>query len=558
MAVGQERRPTRPETARWDLLAALALLAIGLGVRWLYVRAVAFPPLDDPAFYLTSAKNLVAGRGLVIDALWSYQLLPATVTHPSHEHWMPLTTGVIASAFTLMGSSLRAGQLPGMILGALLAPFTYLAGRRALPCATSNRRSGGSRNRWTALGAALLIAVNATLGYQSASADSSAPYALLAAGALLAASAARATRFGAIVTGMLAALAYLTRSDGLLLLAAIPLAWWLLPASPGRHRQEKEPEEGQPHAETAAPTARRRPGLAAAAVMVLAFALAIAPWLARNQYAFGTPLPASVLSQARLYDYVDTFNLALPTWDSLFARGRQALCLQRAEALLHNGGVFLLSTFPWGLLALPGVWLLRRERAFSLPFVYGLLLFLATAIVFPVSTVSGTFYHSLGAVAPFLALAALYAVQWASEHLGRAHNLARPLLAGILAGLVVLAGAQTALTLPTIAKRHQAEGEQFGAVAAWLDQNAAPGSVIMTTQPYSLNYASGYPAIVLPGNEPPDAAWQAAQRYGARWLVITQTFGRYPDILHQDPDPRFRLVDSISGAEIYAIEGGQP
>ncbi|NIV40222.1 MAG: hypothetical protein GWN58_65715, partial [Anaerolineae bacterium] len=53
---------------------------------------------------------------------------------------MPLTTAVIASAFVIqralsgvLEASLEIGQIPGLILGALLAPLTYLFGRRALP-----------------------------------------------------------------------------------------------------------------------------------------------------------------------------------------------------------------------------------------------------------------------------------------------------------------------------------------------------------------------------------------------------------------------------------------
>ena len=80
----------------------------------------------------------------------------------------------------------------------------------------------------------------------------------------------------------------------------------------------------------------------------------------------------------------------------------------------------------------------------------------------------------------------------------------------------------------------------------------------MTDATYSLNYASGHPCIALPGNEPPDSAWQAAQRYGARYLIVTQDFGLYPEILTTQPDPRFRLVAETHGSQIYAIGGGQP
>jgi hypothetical protein len=66
---------------RLDLLLLAILFGLGFGVRLLYSRAVVFPPLDDPAFYLTTATNLISGRGLVVDVLWSYHGSPMNVTH---------------------------------------------------------------------------------------------------------------------------------------------------------------------------------------------------------------------------------------------------------------------------------------------------------------------------------------------------------------------------------------------------------------------------------------------------------------------------------------------
>jgi hypothetical protein len=159
---------------------------------------------------------------------------------------------------------------------------------------------------------------------------------------------------------------------------------------------------------------------------------------------------------------------------------------------------------------------------------------------------------------PFLALAAAYAVQQGVHRTIKNRERAGTIFAAVTAGLLVLAAAQVIITLPAVAERHQAEKEQFEAVAEWLTRNANPGDVIITTQPYTLNYVSGRPSIVLPGNEPPDSAWEAAQRYGARFLVITQTFGQYPEILHQQPDPRFRLLEASETTEIYEIGRAQP
>jgi hypothetical protein len=562
-----ESQSTRRISAVLDLIIVILLFAVGLGVRYAYANKVVFPPLDDPAFYLSTAENVVKGRGLEIDALWSYQFPFSKVTHPSHEHWMPVTTGLMAAAFALLDTSLRTGQLPGLLAGALLAPLTYLFGRRALPEGGQPADSLVGGNRGVAVGAALLIAISATLGYQSASADSSAPFALLAAWALTIAVRPPGEEGSYLGVGLLIALAYLTRADGLLLLVAVPLAWWLLPPPPRRPVEPPDSPTAQlvwehwPREGGVAETEERSlgPSLSSLLDLLVAFAIVVAPWLIRNFLAFGTPLPSSVLSQAWLTDYVDTFNYwTQPTWQTLVAQGWQAILVQRGEALLHNGSVFLLSTFPWGLLALPGLWLLRSRWSFFPPLVYGLLLFLVTALLFPVSSTAGTFYHSLGAVMPFLALAAAYAVQQGMQRTIKNRERAAMIFWAVTAGLLVLAAAQVRVTLPAVAERHQAEKEQFEAVTEWLTRNANPGDVVMTTQPYTLNYASGRPSIVLPGNEPPDAAWEAAQRYRARFLIITQAFGRYPEILHQQPDPRFRLLEATETTEIYEILGEQP
>lgn len=548
-----------------DLVLLGVLFVASLGVRWQYARAVVFPPFDASAFYLITAANAVEGRGLEIDVLGSYQVPFPAVTHPSHERRMPLTTAAIAAAYALQPffsgaseASLETGQWPGLILGSLLAPLTYLAGRRALP--------QGKGNRWISLGAALLIAVNGTLAYQSATADSSAFFAFLAAGALAVAVRQPGERGGYLGAGMLVALAYLTRADGLLLLLAIPLAWWLLPmparravelpeTPAGRLAWEKWPRQ---QGERSDQPLFLGPGLRHVVDLIVAFALIVAPWLIRNYLAFGTPLPSPVLAQAWLSDYVDNFNyLAHPTPQTWLAQTWSVLFDQRLQALAHSGQVLVQGTFPWGVLALPGLWLLRREWSLFPAIVYGLLLFFGTALLFPISVLSGLFYQAVGAVLPFLALATVYLIYRVSQLLGRQPPIAATIGATVTVALLLLAGWQAVRTLPDVRERSLEDGSRFHAVAAWLSENTATGAVVMTDATHQLNYASGHPTIALPGSEPPDAAWQAAKRYGASYLVVTQEFGLYPGILTAQPDPRFRLLAELEGSQVYEIGGGQ-
>ncbi|MFN2186442.1 MAG: hypothetical protein ACK2UU_20865, partial [Anaerolineae bacterium] len=523
------------------------------------------PPSDASAFYLTTAANVVEGRGLEIDVLGSYQLLFPAVTHPSHERRMPLTTAAIAAAFSIRRAlsgaweiTLEVGQWAGLILGSLLAPLAYLFGRRAL--------SRGKSNRWVSLSAALLVAVNGTLAYQSATADGPALFALLAAGALAVAVRQPGERGGYLGAGMLVALAYLTRADGLLLLLVIPLAWWLLPiparsaadlpdTPAGRLAWENWPRQ---QGERRDQPLFMGPGLRHLVDLGVAFVLIVAPWLIRNYLAFGTALPSSFISQVWLGNYVDNFNyLSHPTPQTWLAQTWSVLLDQRVQALAHAGQVLLLGTFPWGVLALPGLWLLRREWSLFPSLVYGLLLVFGFALVFPISVLSGLFYYSFGAVIPFLALAAAYSIYRGSQLLGRQPQLAAIIGATATVVLLLLAGWQIAQTLPVVRERNLVEKSQFEAAAAWLSQNTAPGAVVMTDATHQLNYASGHPTITLPGNEPLDSAWQAAERYGARYLIVMQEFGLYPEVLTAQPDPRFRLLAEVEGSQIYEIGGGQ-
>ena len=107
-----------------DFWICILLFSLALLVRLFLAARIVFPPLDDPSFYIQTARNLVAGRGLVIDVVWS-QFVPFTsVTHPSHEFWMPLTTFLMAIFIRLFGDTLLVAQLPDVIAGALLPVLT--------------------------------------------------------------------------------------------------------------------------------------------------------------------------------------------------------------------------------------------------------------------------------------------------------------------------------------------------------------------------------------------------------------------------------------------------
>jgi hypothetical protein len=490
-----------------------ALFAAALLIRLSLALQLPFPPLDDPAFYLQTARNLTAGRGLVSDVIWSYQFLFPAVTHPSHEYWMPLATLLMAPWISLFQAT-EAAHLSGVICGALLAPLTYWLGLRTAAC-----------SRWVASGAALLVVGSVSLVYQSASFDSAMPFALCAGVALIAGGLAveRAAWRWALLSGLASGFAYLARSDGLLVLICVGAVMWLQIA----------PRRG---------VWRLWLGLAFGAVLL------ILPWWWRNWAVFGVSQPVSPGAAIALQDYAQLFSWdAAPTLAQLWARGLPFIIDLRVQAVLHNINVWLLMTFPFGLLGVLGL-LRERRTVFRLGFIYGVTLLLVTALFFSVPTLFGLFYHSSSAVVPWLAVGSMALLRrlWLRRPL-------RLIAVGLAVGVSMLLLAQWALALPAVIADSEQNQARFAEITRWLRLNVPADQPILTTQANTLNYASGYPALSIPVAQDAAVLRQVADRYGVRYVVVTERNGQYPQALDQ-PAARARLIAEFPETSIYELE----
>jgi hypothetical protein len=494
--------------SRADVWIVLVLLACAWAVRLLFASHLVFPPLDDPAFYVQTARNLAAGRGLVSDVLWSYQFPFPQVAHPSHEYWMPLATLLMAPWIRALGDGQLVAQLSGTLCGALLVPLTYALGRMVEP---TDRRK--------ALLAAGLVLFGALPIYQSASTDSAAPFALAAAAALIAG--ARAAETGswrwAVGAGLLAGSAYLARSDGLLL---PPLLAGMLVA--------------------------RRRGWILAGLLLAAFALPVVPWWLRNLAAFGITQPVSPLIGAALQDYPQLFNWRdPPTLAGLMGRGAAFAAALRGQALIHNLGVWALIAFPYGVFGWLGC-LDRRRTVLWLGLAYALLLALTTALVFSVPTLAGLFYHSAGALLPWLAVGS---VQVVAALAARRASLGLA-LAALTAALVV---AQGVIALPAAVRDARLNQAKFARAATWLGEHARPDEPVIASQAHSLNYTSGRPSLSLPAGQGLESLRDLACAYRARYVVLTESFGRYPDVLDERLGLEVLLRLDEPGLRIYEL-----
>jgi hypothetical protein len=184
-------------------------------------------------------------------------------------------------------------------------------------------------------------------------------------------------------------------------------------------------------------------------------------------------------------------------------------------------------------------WLvLRRSPAFraggalNVLLLGGLLTFLATAIVFPVATLWGTFLHASGPLLVALSICAVLgadaAVARIREWRGWSRENAWLAPASLLAVAVPLAALEgVALANQSVHVRDRVE--EVAAAARALPA-VTQGGPIVSDHPVWLSDALGVPALALP-DEDASSVDDLVARFGARLVIVLDERGRYPDAL---------------------------
>src|SRR6187551_5736 len=176
-------------TRREAWLTALAIFGVALVARALVAGQIVFPKPEDTAYYVGVARNLLEGRGLISDALWSYGTPPLEFPRPAFEVWLPLPSLLAAAPIALLAGSapisleaaMRAAQVIPVLAGAILS---VLAWRLAADVAAERGLPAG-RARTLAIGTGLASAVYLPLLLHAALPDSTVLFGALALGACL-------------------------------------------------------------------------------------------------------------------------------------------------------------------------------------------------------------------------------------------------------------------------------------------------------------------------------------------------------------------------------------
>ena len=547
---------------REALLSAGLVFLVALAVRAWAATQITFPRPEDVAYYVGVSRNLLEGRGLTTDAIWSFQTPPLSFPRPAFEVWLPLPSLLLAIPMAIFGHTFAAAQVASVVVGSIVAVLAWwlaadVAAARGMP---------PGRARTLAVGTGLTAAVYLPLVLGSVQPDSTMPFAALSLLACILM--ARMSRHGArlrdlFVLGALLGLAALTRNEAAWLALTWAIVAWRL-----AHRSAVDPALAGVSVGSRFDRRFTRWFILVAPAAVMAM-LVFGPWAYRDWVEFGSPFPGQALTNALSLDGRDIFAWQVqPTLSRYLEAGLPRLLELRWIGTVHNvTGVLLYLGVPLSILGLVGLpSLLRarrhpaaaadtdREAAHAAPtplhdplrplLLFSILTFAVASLVFPVSTTWGTFLHAAGAIHVLLVISALLVldrvIEWVGDRRGWTNPVAWLGPAFAIAGCMLFSIA----VLPSDGQSARNTATRYAAIAAAFDGSApggAPSGIDLATEtgpvisdfPIWFAEATRHRTLGLP-NEGADSILDLARSFDppARLLVVgADNQGIWPSLI---------------------------
>ncbi len=520
---------------------AILLYGVAVAVRLVLVAAFPDPAYPDSFYYVDVARAMARGDGLSVDFIWIFAdvggRIPAEplLPIPSNAHWMPLASLVQVPFIWLLGPTAWASALPFAILGAIAAPLTWAVARDA------------GANPRVAIAAGLLVALPVLSTVFMVQPDNFSLFqplvlASLWLGARGLRGSARGLRGSArglrgsarglrgssrafVAAGLFAGLATLSRNDGVLVLGALGLAFLWVRLRGWRTRDDSR-VEGDVRSGGEARENSPAVSLVTAIGAVIAFAVVMVPWYARQLATFGTLSPSTASGKVLYIRSIEEWNsIATPaTLERLLAMGAGPLLATRLAGL--TAALTIYTTVIAGFVLVPfmllGAWARRRSEAFGPFFLYAALLFAFSTLISAVHVPGGTFLHSAVALVPHSYILALegivIAVGWVAAH---RPAWRREAAERVFLGAAVAFGAIMTVVGSTIVHgTWGAKRDERVAVAHALDDAGVPATDrLMSIDAAGYRYWTGRGGVVLV-NDPIETIREVAAAYDIRWLIL--------------------------------------
>lgn len=524
---------------RW--LVAAAVLCAGLTLAVLLTLPKTVPGYMDAYYHVTIGERIATGQGFTEPYVWNFLDAPEAIPHPSHLYWSPLPSLLVAGAIRLFGDGHWIAMLPFVLSTGLLSLGTYLLARRL---GAGQFEAGAS--------GILIVLAGFYVAYWT-SPDSFAPFALAGSACLFLLAERHRGWTRTLAAGLAAGIGHLARPDGLLLLVTgiLVLVWQGLAQRKNRRLL--------------------RESFAGLATLIAGYGLVMVPWYARNIIVAGSPLPGGGLQTLFLKGYDEVFAAVhLPNLQEFLAWGWGNILRSKLDAALSNlatlSGALM---FVFAPLALWGWWKHRRDPLTPPLLVFGALLYGSLTFGFTFPGVRGSFFHSAGALLPFL-FAAVFpglraAIAWFSArrrtwNRTQAYRFFSVTLAVLALAVSAVSYAETVFGIDGVNVAWSERNKAYPAAGRWLDAHGAAADRVLVNDPPAFYYLTGRECVAIP-SDGPDALAFVRDRYQVRWLLLEVNHPRFLRPVYDGDEPLSgwvaREVFSDAGdvkAVLYEVE----
>src|SRR6476660_9201338 len=491
----------------------LLLFALALAVRAVLVALFPDPAYPDSYYYVDVARSIAAGNGLNVDFIWIFAEVgnklpsPAVLPIPSNAHWLPLASFLQAPFISILGPTAVASAIPGVLIGSLAAPLTWLIARDA----------GARPIVGTAAGVLSAVPGAATV-FMGQPENFAILHPLVALTLWMTARGLKGDGRSFAFAGLLAGLSTLARNDGILLAGAIGLVWL---ADRVRAWRAHRGRRAWAHVDDRAPISI----LAGVAAAVL-FLLVMGPWWARQELVFGSISPTSSSGAALWIRTISEWNsiTADPSPAHFFAQGLGPILASRLQGLvdaLGNFAVMIASIVLLPFLVI-GAIARRSDRNFQPWFVYTFVAFAGATILYPLHVPGGAFIHTAIGLAPHAAILSMEGVlMFVAWIAGRRRRWEEGAAGSFFVwGIVALVIATAVVFTPSVYAAWDASRQPRIALNAELDRlGVLKTDRLLSIDAAGMKYWTGRGGVVTP-DDPIDVIESVAKAYQTRWLVL--------------------------------------
>ena len=491
----------------------VALYALALAVRAVLVAMYPDPAYPDSYYYVDVARSIAAGNGLNVDFIWIFAEVgnrlpnPAVLPVPSNAHWLPLASFLQAPFVSILGPTALANAIPGVLIGSLAAPLTWLIARDA-----------GARPLVGAAAGVISAIPGPAAAFMVQPENFAILHPLVAATLWLTARGLKGDGKSFAIAGLLAGLATLARNDGILLAGAIGLVWL---GDRVRAWRAHRGRRAWSHVDDRPPISI----LAGVAALAL-FLVVMGPWWARQLLVFGSISPTSSSGAALWIRTISEWNsiTADPSPAHFFAQGWGPILASRLQGLVDAIGNFVVMIASIVLLPflVVGAISRRSSKDFGPWFVYTFVAFAGATILYPLHVPGGAFIHTAIGLAPHAAILSiegvLIFVAWIAGR--RRRWEAGPAGSFFVWGVVAIVIVSAVVFTPSVWAGWNGSREPRVQLNAELDRlGVARTDRLLSIDAAGMKYWTGRPGVVTP-DDPIEVIESVARAYQTRWLVL--------------------------------------